>query len=296
MLGTIAASVRWSACAIATLGTLSLSVACGRSPIEQPPAAYSPLPVIDTLPMVLDDRHATRDYLNAFPILRYEKYTVPSAGHFFIDDSEDMIKRYIVDGRQWEHHTLELLEEHVEPGSVVVEIGAHIGSHTVPVARLVGPWGRVYAFEPQRKIYRELVHNVALNGITNVVPLRYAVGDGDARVIELNPTRLGNEGGTSVGSGGDQAELRSLDSFGFERVSVLKIDVEGYEDEVLKGAVNTIRRSRPIILIEIMGGNAYDTAPPKIRDRIEGTWSRLETLGYDVTPVYAHDYVATPRE
>ena len=181
---------------------------------------------------------------------------MPSAGHFFIDDAGDLIKQYIVDGRQWEQHTIELLEAHVEPGSVVVEIGVHIGSHTVPVARLVGPWGRVYAFEPQRKIYRELFDNVELNGITNVVPLKYAVGDRDARVIEMDPPRSGNEGGTGVGSGGDRTELRSLDSFGFERVSVLKIDLEGYEDEVLKGAVNTIRRTRPVILIEIMGGNA----------------------------------------
>ena len=102
----------------------------------------------------------------------------------------------------------------------------------------------------------------------------------------MNPATPGNEGGTGVGSGGDQAELRSLDSFGFERVSLLKIDVERFESEVLDGAVDTIRRNRPAILIEIMGGEDYETASAEILERIHVTWRKLETLGYTVTPVF----------
>ena len=151
-------------------------------------------------------------YLNAFPMSAYEQYEVSGVGRFFIDDAEDMIKQVIVAGYEWERHSVELFEELIEPGSVVVEVGAHIGTHTVPIARLVGPWGRVYAFEPQRKIYRELYHNLALNGVTNVVPLRYAIGSGETRIIEMNPATPGNEGGTGVGAGGDRAELRRLDS------------------------------------------------------------------------------------
>ena len=110
----------------------------------------------------------------------------------------------------------------------------------------------------------------------------------------MNPATGGNEGGTGVGLGGDRAELRALDGFGFERVSLLKIDVEGYENEVLEGAVDTIRRNRPVVVIEIAGGEDYATAPPDVRKRIHGTWGRLEALGYAVTPVFKHDYVAVP--
>ena len=252
--------------------------------------------MIASLPTVLADTEDMMGYINAFPIASYERYEVPGAGHFFIDDTEDMIKRVIVAGRQWEAHVLELCERHIEPDTVVVEVGAHIGSHTVPISRLVGPWGRVYAFEPQRKMYRELHHNLALNGVTNVVPLRFAIGAGEARIIEMNPPRPGNEGGTGVGSGGDRAELRSLDSFGFQRVSVLKIDVEGYENEVLAGASDTIRRNRPVIVIEIMGGYRYEAAPPEILDRIHDTWKKIEAFDYTVTHVKSNTYIGLPND
>ena len=182
---------------IVGLALLTLTVGCSReappSPGDLPPPCEL-LPIISTSPLVLHDTRETRDYLNAFPVSAYRKYGVPDAGHFFIDDVEDSIKAVIVAGLQWEARNVEMLEKHVEPNSVVVEVGAHIGSHTVLIARMVGPCGRVYAFEPQRKLYRELHRNLALNGITNVVPLKFAVGAGDARIIEMNLPPPGNEG------------------------------------------------------------------------------------------------------
>ena len=270
-------------------GATLLTGACGG-----PPAAYAPLPIITVSPTVLDDTAEIRDYLNAFPMDAYEQYEVPGIGRFFVDDIKDMVKQGIRNGDAWEPHVVELLEEYVEAGTVVLKVGAHVGTHTMPTARLVGPWGRVYAFEPQRKMYRELHHNLALNGVTNAVPLRFAVGSGDPRIIEMNPATPGNEAGTGVGSGGDQAELRTLDSFGFEQVSVIKIDVEHYENEVLDGATDTIRRNRPVIIIEILGGQNYERASPEVRERIHVTWRKLERLGYTVTPVFNHDYLALP--
>jgi FkbM family methyltransferase len=263
---------------------------------DAPPPPYKPMPVISVSPALLDDREETRRYLNAFPLADYQRYDVPDVGSFFVDDPADMIKQVIVAGDKWERHSFDLLAEHVVPGSVVVEVGAHIGTHTVRIGQLAGPWGRVYAFEPQRKIYRELHHNLALNGLTNVVAMRMAIGSGATRVIEMNPTTPGNEGGTGVGSGGDGAELRSLDSFHFERVSLLKIDVETYEDEVLDGAVDTIRRNRPVILIEIMGGTDLETASPDVLEKIAVTRGKLEALNYSVSQVFKHDYVARPLD
>ena len=129
------------------------------------------------------------------------------------------------------------------------------------MARLISARGRVYAFEPQRKVYRELPHNIALNDLNNIVPLRYAIGS-EVGVVEMNPPRDGyHEGGVQIGAGGEQAELRTLDSFGFENVSLIKIDVEGHENQVLAGAANLIRASKPAILIEILGGKSYPGAP-----------------------------------
>ena len=263
---------------------------------DAPPPPYEPMPVISVSPALLDDREETRRYLNAFPLADYQRYDVPDVGSFFVDDPADMIKQVIVAGDKWERHSFDLLAEHIVPGSVVVEVGAHIGTHTVRIGQLAGPWGRVYAFEPQRKIYRELHHNLALNGLRNVVAMRMAIGSGATRVIEMNPRTPGNEGGTGVGAGGDAAELRSLDSFHFERVSLLKIDVETYENEVLDGAVDTIRRNRPEIRIEIMGGTDLETASPDVLERIAVTRGKLEALNYSVSQVFKHDYVARPLD
>ena len=67
---------------------------------------------------------------------------------------------------------------------MALDIGAYIGTHAMLMGRLVGPAGRVYAFEPQRKIFLELRHNVRLNGLDGVVkPLRFALG-AKAGVVE----------------------------------------------------------------------------------------------------------------
>jgi FkbM family methyltransferase len=278
------------------LGLLALlGAACGEPRPEAGSAAPPPAPV-STGPHVLHDEAEIAAYLEAFPADEYTVHEVPGLGRFYVDDPEERIKRTIVEGRRWEEHVVEVLEEHVRPGSVVIDVGAHIGTHTLTLARLVGPEGRVYAFEPVRKIYRELVRNLALNGVTNVVPLRYALGKGAPRVIEMKPITPGEEGGTAVGRGGDPVELRTLDSFGFEGVSLVKIDVEGYELPVLDGAEQTIRRSRPALVVEILGGYHYETAPEPVKTQIDVTRWRIADFGYTVEHVKDHDYLALPED
>ena len=290
-------------------------------------AQTSQQPHIESL--MLHDADDTEKYVSAFPFSEYEPHRVPKLpwqcplqglfhclsiwwetpyiGRFLIEAPPiDPIKEYIVTGLTWEPHVVQSLADHVVPGSVALDVGAYIGTHAMLMARLVGPHGRVYAFEPQRKVYRELRQNIALNALSNIVPLRYAVG-AELGIVEMNPPRDGYyEGGVQIGAGGEQTELRTLDSFGFENVSVIKIDVEGYENEVLAGAADLIRASKPVILIEILGGTSYPGAPnwwnnnvpasPQDLDRIHATWHLIEAFGYRVRPVSSHDYIALPVE
>jgi len=206
-----------------------------------------------------------------------------------------MIKDVLRSGAVWEPKLIRLMIDHVSSGTVVVDAGAHIGTHTVTPSKLVGPPGRVYAFEPQRKLYRELVQNLELNDAVNAVPLRFALGD-QPGVVEMNPTTKGNEGGTGIGAGGDRVEVRTIDSFEFHNVSFLKIDVEGWEDGVLDGAVTTLRQQRPVLLVEIRGsGFDFDRAHPEQRARIVHTIQKMESLGYHVRRVTKNDYLAVPR-
>ena len=297
---------------------------CGQqAPVED----AAPLPEIDLAPQLLHDEDEIAAYVDAFPVDEHQPYHMPArcrqmraffacwrnrlaspyVGRFWIEGPPlDVIKRRHVAGVVWEPEVVAALEDHVRPGTVALDVGAYIGTHALLMGRLVGSQGKVYAFEPQRKIYRQLVHNVALNGLEDVVvPLRYALG-ADTRIVEMNPVTATTEGGASVGSGGDRVELRPLDSFGFERVSLLKIDVEGFEKEVLAGAVELLTTGRPAVLIEILGGAFYPGAPttaccgkPATAEQLEeihAMWRLIEAHGYVVSPLESHNYLALPSE
>lgn len=232
-------------------------------------------------------------YLEAFPFGDYEIHEVPGVGAFFLDSPTDVIKDVLRQGRVWEPHIVKLLEAHIVPGSTAIDVGAHIGTHTVTMSRLVGRCGHVYAFEPQARIHRELVKNLELNHVCNATALRCAVG-ATPGVVELTPPPVGNVGATAIGTGGEKVELRTLDSFGFRNVSLLKIDVECFEDEVLNGARETIVDNRPTIIVEIMTGYRMVVAPPATKERIQHTISYIEGLGYSVSNIRHFDYLAIP--
>ena len=162
---------------------------------------------------------------------------------------------------------------------------------TISLARSVGPQGVVYAFEPQRKIYRELVKNIELNQLQNVVPLRFAVG-AEPGVIEMVSV-AGRDGLARVGQGGEEAELRTIDSFGFKNVSLIKIDVEEYEGHVLTGALETIRTWHPVIVVEILGTTIYDQVSPDTRRSIDRTRKIFKDLDYDLEYISGADYLGT---
>ena len=232
----------------------------------------------------------------------------PYIGRFHVEPPpRDPIKSYMKLGYVWEPHVVAAIDQYVAPGSVALDVGAYMGTHAMLMGRLAGAAGRVYAFEPQRKVFRELRHNVRLNGLEDVVtPLRYALGAEHA-IVELDAPRQGfYEGGVAVGDGGDRVEMRTLDSFGFKDVSLLKIDVEGFEDAVLAGAAETIRTNKPVVLIEILGGVDHRSAMPEERQRIDATTKTLEAHGYRVEPLPSnarwrrywtnlHDYIAVPE-
>jgi FkbM family methyltransferase len=144
----------------------------------------------------------------------------------------------------------------VHPRQVVVEIGAHVGSHTLHLARLVGPNGLVAAFEPQRFIFYLLCANLALNEHFHVRAYHAALGEaaGSIKVPQLDYRIAENFGGVPLRQGvpaaGEDVPLATLDQFDFPALRLLKIDVEGMEGAVLRGARRTIARHRPILYVE----------------------------------------------
>jgi FkbM family methyltransferase len=149
---------------------------------------------------------------------------------------------------------IDLFRQVVEPGSVVVEVGANIGTHTLFFARQVGLEGAVIAFEPQRVVFQSLCANMALNSVTNAQCFQKAVGAelGEIPVPVIDYSRENNYGGLSLESGrqGESTPLVTIDNLKLSRCTRLQVDVEGMERQVLAGAANTIAKCRPILYVE----------------------------------------------
>lgn len=125
---------------------------------------------------------------------------------------------------------------------VALDIGAHVGFWSMWLAL---EFAEVHAFEPMPDHAECFERNVA-----GVTLHRHAVGSG-VGTAGLNP-HPDNSGKASIGKGQD-VEVRSIDSYRFQDVALIKIDVEGYEPEVLEGAADTIARCSPLIVFEDNG-------------------------------------------
>lgn len=237
------------------------------------------------------------DFILVFPKEQYKIYHVPTLGMFYLDAKKDLIKNILRKGIVWEPQIRELILTYVHPESTVLDVGAHIGTHTLTMSQKVGPKGRVLAFEPQPKIFRELFLNLMLNGVNNVDFYPAAVGDHEA-TIELTQLCNDNEAGTSLilqpRGTGEFAPLITIDSLQLNDVSFMKIDVEVMENFVLEGAKDTIARCHPVILIEIRGDYWLENASPEIRNEIFLTISKLQNMGYNVTRISGADFLAVP--
>lgn len=147
-----------------------------------------------------------------------------------------------------------IFERILRPGDSVVEAGANIGAHTIALANLVGPNGRVVAFEPQRLVFQTLCANVALNSLANVDCRCAALGaePGEIVVPCLSPNQETNFGGLGLGAyaKGERVPVTTLDSLAITACRLLKIDVEGMEESVLRGAGTLISECQPILYIE----------------------------------------------
>lgn len=235
------------------------------------------------------------DYLAEFPEIFYKICEVENLGLFYVDSIPDGIKGHLRQGIYWESGIGELVRKYAKPNTVAIDLGAHIGIHTITMSKKVGNNGLVVAFEPQRKIYRELINNLTLNQCDhNVIALPYAVGEKE-KTIEMSPPNLFNEGGIPVGKGGNKAKMVTLDSLQLENVSFIKMDVESYELKVLKGARSTLLRNKPVIVFEILGGYDLNNPTKEIKKVSFEILRFLRQLNYRVTRIHGNDFIAIPN-
>lgn len=152
-------------------------------------------------------------------------------------------------------HEAAILHQIAGEHDVVIEVGANIGSHTVGLAKKVGPQGRVIAYEPQPVVFQNLCANISINSLVNTECYQAAVGAkaGSIRVPNIRYDLPGNFGEVALGAytEGLEVPLVSLDeTFKYNRLKLIKMDVEGMESEVIAGAVGVIERFKPALYVE----------------------------------------------
>lgn len=163
----------------------------------------------------------------------------------------------------------------VGPGDTVFDVGAHAGYYTLLASFRVGAGGRVFAFEPDPRNARYLRGNVAVNERTNVHVEEAAVSDREGR------SAFGGGSGTGTrrltGDGEMEVRTITLDGFRSEHPvvpSVIKVDVEGAEERLLRGARATLRGSRPVLFLSTHG-----------EEVAEACLHLLDDMGYRTEPV-----------
>lgn len=168
-------------------------------------------------------------------------------------------------GRAIDHKDIENVLNFVEPGSTVIDAGACFGAWTLAFARKAA---KVYSFEAQRLLFQQVCGSLALNGIENVYAFNAALGannKGDFLVPKYDYNQTLQFGCVYLCKKDKHGEMtqekpstyenvkrRCIDEFLLTNVSVIKIDVEGMEKEVLYGAKNTIAGNRPVLFVETL--------------------------------------------
>jgi FkbM family methyltransferase len=225
----------------------------------------------------------------------------------------DYLSDVVASEGEWDTHIVALIKEVAgRRQGIAIDVGAHIGLVSIVMAR---HFPQVFSYEPNRFNYALLVANMALNGLTHVRCFNHALYSRDADLSlgadaqqeiplpldcaggfnGIAATNLGAYDFTENGSGVFATRAVTLDSLGIDNVVFIKIDVQGADGEVIRGAANTIRRCRPVIVFEweTLLARQFSVSLDDVR-------SIFLDIGYTIEVLKTHnekqtDYVARPN-
>lgn len=201
---------------------------------------------------------------------------------------------------EYEPEVCRLLKNVLVEGDTFIDCGAHVGYFTILASELVEN-GQVYAFEAEKENFKNLIANIKLNKAKNVKAFNNAVGDED-KEVEIIFNR-DNDGGHSLWNPAkhelnnltrdnelikEPVVMVTLDRIIDEPVKLIKIDVEGCELMVLKGAIKLLKKYHPLVIIEV-----NDFALEQMGTTTEEVFMFMSELGYDV---YDLETGETPKE
>jgi len=192
-------------------------------------------------------------------------------GKMIVNDKDKYVGASLIKYGEFSESEGDLFRSLIKPGMTVIDVGANYGAHTLLFSRLVGNTGHVYAFEPQVQVYNCLCGSLALNNLTNVTAVCAAVGVSGEKVkyVELDYNQENNFGGYSFEQieDGQEMDVVPLNV----PCHFIKIDVEGMELAVVKGAAEMIREYQPVMYVE--------ADRPKKNEEL---FKFIRSLGYEI--------------
>ncbi len=196
-------------------------------------------------------------------------YDVDELGKIKCFEGDKTICSSFSNKEYFEKNISKLLLKYYKPNTVFLDIGANYGIHSIFIGNNIkknNQTGKIYSFEIQDKIFNLLKENVDMNNLNNIINLNhFGLGNKNENIEFKVPNDYDmddNPGSISIANQRQNKdyikqniEIKTLDSLNLNNISLIKLDVESFELEVLEGGINTISKNKPIIFIEIWEKN-----------------------------------------
>jgi FkbM family methyltransferase len=209
-----------------------------------------------------------------------------------VNPQDQFISRNLMYSGEWAPHIISIFKQFVKEDMTVIDIGANIGAHTLILSKLASN-GSVLAFEPCKINHDILVHNCIINKCKNVDIYKLGCGDKKKSMFiesRWNTTEKEDNYGCVVlqtdqkSKNDEQIHIIPIDNLNLQKVDFMKIDAEEMEDKVLKGCMATIKRCKPIIIVEIHPNDVNKVS------------QIISELNYNLTQIGGIDFLAIPKD
>ena len=201
-------------------------------------------------------------------------------------DPEEWLQIDLRASGRLEPRTTALFARILRPGDSYVDVGAHVGYHSLLAARLVGAGGRIFSIDPQPYNCAKILTNAELNGFSNITVIAAAVAETDGFTSLKNQSRQDKARLTLAGTGVNDGALTFvvpkitlrwlIENYKLRPVNLLKIDVEGFELEVLNGVGDAMRAVENIV---------FEALPGEDADRTQAIERKLRDFGFQMFDV-----------
>lgn len=191
---------------------------------------------------------------------------------------------------------IKVLDRILKPGMVAFDVGSNLGEIGLCASRRVGQTGKVFCFEPMNDLFESLVENIRINEVSNITAVNIGLSSQEGKMAIFRSPGPFRDGSIHDGLGtlyptttrniqAGVVEVQRVDKFcqdnRIDRIDVLKIDVEGSELDVLRGASNSLKMFQPHVIIEVQSETsaASGSAPSEILDMLRSYGYALYHIG-----------------